>query len=937
MIPQYTKPQDTIALLLERVQQGIARRSNPVVIAPQYLLSRRGSETLPTVAWASSPPTTMALSYDNAGTTTVLPSTYVTDIADVTLWADNVLLGLDTSNSGRAWSTVVSTDSTRLRAAVVISDTAGSSRSEYIARNIAVGDILICSDTYGSGPIRRKITSLVGVVVPAASADVAAGTYNAAATSVGITAATGIVSAVSLHGANSWSAFYTGAKVGSESGDVFNLVFTSVNGTALNSTAVVTATKASTGEVIVGAAVCTTASSAPAAAQWKVTIVDTNAANTLVATVTLTSAHIDLVNGDVAVLTVKTAYVLADYTSPTWTKPVVTAYSGLTDTRVVIEVVRGGRASANEHVFRVSDTKGRGPAASYMYDNMTGRTITYLGLPIILPAKAYRATDVFSFDITALGASTTVFDGVVLDGPAYDTGLNPSGLSVFGELCENYSGQIQESWCSTFALASNVLTFGTVTFVDGLLPLSAIAGYGTISAGFRSIVPVPPSESWVTIYNSSEILSQLGPVDPDNPIAYGVYRAIGGTQGYPVYALRTGGTEDTDFSTALIKISNTDMVYALNIGGTQSTTVFTLLKDHCESQSVPTKKNFRRVYLGVDSPETFLRVGPNSSGVTAKAKITSYAGANLLLTFSTSNTDAEVDLVTAGVRPGDAVKINSVEHVIDSLITPVGGAHTTQALLVQESPPISAVVSNTSTEIWAAATAENQIDYMVAVAKSLGSRRAIVVWCEGGTTLVNGVVTAISSEYIAAEIAGLRCILPPQEGTTTYELTTVTSAPAMYTRYTEDQLNRAAANGVMVVVQEYPDGPVFIRHQLTTDTSNGLLAWEDSVGVNLDDQGFQVKDEFVGYRGRKNVTERTRKEITDRLFQLVFGMTQSQVTEEVGPQITGFTDEDGVANKVTVKFHPIFKDRFITFYRPGMPVPLNGIDHTIFGEVQDVI
>lgn len=946
MITQYTKPQDTITLLLERVVQGVAKRSNPVVIAPQYLLSRRGSETLPAVAWTT-PPTTITLSYDLDGTTTVLPSTYVTDIADVTLWADGVLLALD-KTAARAWAPVTTDDnvlSTKLRVSSgVISGTGWDDNgSTGFARKLAVGDSLLCWDDFSSA-VRRKITALVGTEHPASVATSGAGAYNVDDLAVAeVTEAGTVFSAVDFGGANTWSASYTGAKVGTGSGDIFSMTFTTV---VSETSAVVTAVKASTGATLTGTAACTAHSGAE---EWTITLVDGAATNTLVLDVTCATV---LAEDATSVITVLSAYDHSAYDTIAATN--ATAYTGLTDTRVVIEVTKGSIVKTDPHEFRVSDTKGRGAPVLRAAANMnadlvlTGET-AYLGLTVTLPDAAYRKGDIFYMDVTAAGESATVFNGVVLDGPAFDTGLNPSGTNLHARAVTPYTGQIESTWCSDWALASNVLTFGTVSFTSlALEGLEAVAGYGTISAGFRSIVPVPSSETWITIYDTSEIPAALGPIDMDNPIAYAASRAFGGTQGTPVYALRVAGLATADYASALIKISNTDMVYALTTAGAQTTEVMTLVKDHCESQSAPTKKNFRRVYLGVDSPGEYLRVGADSLGLTAKARILPHAGHNVLLSFSTDETDVDVDLVASGVVAGDIVKVyngavddagnaTAVEYEILSLVEPESGAKTTQALLVEKVTPISLLDQNTIAEVWAADTADNQIDYLVAVAKSLGSRRAIVVWCENGTTLVNGATATVSSQYIAAEIAGLRCALLPQEGTTTYELTSVTSAPAMYTRYTEEQLNRAAANGVMVVCQEYPDGPVFIRHQLTTDTSNGLLAWEDSVGVNLDDQGFQVKDAFVGYRGRKNVTERTRKEIEDQLFQLVFNMTQTLVNQDIGPQITGFANEAGEVNKVTVKFHPIYKDRFITFYRPGMPVPLNGIDHTIFGEVQDVI
>ena len=111
MIAQYTKPQDTITLLLQRVLNGVARRSNPVIIAPQYLLSRRGSEVLPTQAWTGG--TSIQLQYvDDTGSTQNLPAAYPEDAASVTLWGDDLLLKLET---GARNVTPVSSSSTTFR------------------------------------------------------------------------------------------------------------------------------------------------------------------------------------------------------------------------------------------------------------------------------------------------------------------------------------------------------------------------------------------------------------------------------------------------------------------------------------------------------------------------------------------------------------------------------------------------------------------------------------------------------------------------------------------------------------------------------------------------------------------------------------------------------------------------------------------------------
>jgi hypothetical protein len=90
----------------------------------------------------------------------------------------------------------------------------------------------------------------------------------------------------------------------------------------------------------------------------------------------------------------------------------------------------------------------------------------------------------------------------------------------------------------------------------------------------------------------------------------------------------------------------------------------------------------------------------------------------------------------------------------------------------------------------------------------LNSRRAVVVWCDNGRA--DGKV--INNAYLAAEVAGLTSAIEPQAGMTRMEITSIDSAPRMYTRYTQGQLDRTAAHGVLIVTQDTIDGSPYIRH-----------------------------------------------------------------------------------------------------------------------------
>ena len=64
----------------------------------------------------------------------------------------------------------------------------------------------------------------------------------------------------------------------------------------------------------------------------------------------------------------------------------------------------------------------------------------------------------------------------------------------------------------------------------------------------------------------------------------------------------------------------------------------------------------------------------------------------------------------------------------------------------------------------------------------------------------------LKNYFIAAEMAGLRSAVQPQQGLTHTEVRFVGTAPSMYTKFTENNLDDIAASGTWIVTQEYEDG-----------------------------------------------------------------------------------------------------------------------------------
>jgi hypothetical protein len=441
---------------------------------------------------------------------------------------------------------------------------------------------------------------------------------------------------------------------------------------------------------------------------------------------------------------------------------------------------------------------------------------------------------------------------------------------------------------------------------------------GTLYISYRALKDVTTTEGLILIETTSDITDNLGTVDLDNEIAYAANEAFSGAQGKSIYALRVEADNTTEYSKSLQKIEATDGVYAL-APMTEVTAVKELVATHCSSMSTKTIKNFRRCYVGTDSPGEYSVLTRYNSDKIAATINTSEAG------FFLEVTTSGVDLTTLGLVEGDIVKIinSSGDYTgAEYGISEVTGA---DSAWLTTGPTDSGTV-NVYVEFWKADTPESQVAYVSDVSASLANRRAVNVWVENGTKLIDGETVVIPNKYLAAEIAGLRTAVVPQQGLTLTEISGITDAPAMYTRYNTSLLNQAAAAGTMVVTQEAESGGIFIRHQLTTDTTDGSLAYEDSVGVNLDSISFQVKDALNGFVGKKNVTRQTLNEIYNAVWTILNNATTTPANVTYGPQLNGFTNAAGERNKLDVTAHPTLKDRVSVYAKLLMPLPLNQLE-----------
>lgn len=194
-----------------------------------------------------------------------------------------------------------------------------------------------------------------------------------------------------------------------------------------------------------------------------------------------------------------------------------------------------------------------------------------------------------------------------------------------------------------------------------------------------------------------------------------------------------------------------------------------------------------------------------------------------------------------------------------------------------------------------AATEETAEDTeVISRSKTWGYRGMINVWTPGAYFLStdNSGITKelpLPNKYVAAGIAALRSSLLPQQGSSKMELAWISSIPESYgATWTESKLDKVAAYGTFLVVQDDDRTTPYIRHQLTTDTSNGVLYWEDNITDVTYTVDYGVKDLFKGYSGRRNITKSLLKELENRLGDYLLGLTYTGSdieSRQIGPLI----------------------------------------------------
>jgi len=979
-IPNYSKPQTRIFQILRDTPAAIIDRQHAIVVGPQYRLEYPETEELSAVSSQYLTPSTTPVPYrvggEDAGALLDL-TTHEVDIDSVRLFADEMealvyefgdpLAGppviaeiFETSPS--EGTNVVRTPSGFGHIATDIFQYDGNGPPPFLDpslsnRPIRVGDRIKFSRDEGGQPVdyTRNVIEILGAVSDATVAATTAGTNNAAVNA----------SNQSLHLSSpsyvddvnptisafitgfDLSDFYTsGTKVALDAstqllGDDITVevttagppvdqpgppIFGTEPGAAI---ARITYSDGTTADIAPGYD-----DSTPGSEVVIINLVRYGMTLSFPADAGITTFN----EGDSFHFRVFPTYAGMDVVGATVTGPNATAV----ETTYVLQVLKGSpeQGGAVDAILRVYDTEGKDTSREFVFQ---GSSLTVplgshgLSVELVVNAASQLVTgDQFLFAVTGGGASSHSFDGVRLDGAVYDP--NKAGNQEFTKIDVHqvYSGEITAVHVANgdpFTAAADEVTLVDLSLPaptgTGLGRLPFVYGFGDVYLSYRALVLPGVNEGVIEVLDTTDQV-QFGDQHPDNDLGYGVARCFEGGGGKRMYALRTEGESADDYTEALTKVESADIYYAFAFLSTEIE-VQEVATAHVEAMSQPTVKNFRRCYVGVDSPGDYTYIGQQAD---LSFFMATTAADTLTVTTGNPLDPPDINFNTNGVSIGDYVNVvgDPNNYVIEAILSATSLRISAPA---GESLPVLTIP--TSFTIVKPGTTENTALFIKDRATQLTTRRAALVWIEDATTQLTGGIEKISSKYFACEVAGTRAALLPQQGMTRSQLTSATDAPAMYTRYRQSELNDIASGGVLVVAQELEGGDLFIRHQLTTETSNGALQWEDSPGVIVDFVSFQLKDITEGYIGRYNVTQRTLNAIEDDVLLQMNQNTQDTLPNlgDAGPMLISFADENGNEGQVTVRVHDTLKDTIIVYVRARVPLPLNYIDNYVDAEVAE--
>jgi hypothetical protein len=445
---------------------------------------------------------------------------------------------------------------------------------------------------------------------------------------------------------------------------------------------------------------------------------------------------------------------------------------------------------------------------------------------------------------------------------------------------------------------------------------------GTLYVQFREWLSELCDE--VNAISSVSDLGQIrGQLDPDNPLKWGVYKALSNSNGTAVKYTAVCAPDDMDsWQSVLARLGGRDDLYNL-VPLTFNVEVQNLYAAYINNESNEIANNWKAGFFGLSSRSRRLVIGQGAaiagvSGTTISSPVLATVSANLAgvgAPLTLLRASGAGYFITNGVQPGDLVRYNYAvdgfgnelytEYTVDSVLSE-------NSLLLYSAVPVAVTVAQ-RVEIWHNMDRNEMAEDIGQQAAALASRRVCAVWPDQ----VGSAGVMQPGYFLAAALAGLASGVVPHQGLTNVEVAGFDDYSRSYKMFNETQLNRLAEAGVWIVTEDR-EGTPFTRHALTTDMLD-LNRREEMIRRNVDSISYLFLRRLRPYIGRTNASPAMVDYLRNRIDGIISFLATGGNTAELGTQLI-----DG--SIAVLRIHPLLKDRIEIVLNLTVPAPLNNIE-----------
>ena len=610
-------------------------------------------------------------------------------------------------------------------------------------------------------------------------------------------------------------------------------------------------------------------------------------------------------------------------------------------TTYIVTCTRGGTTAATAKAaglapqFTVSTTNGADVSSSFELVGTTAtRAIGSYGLVLTPLANASTLIKGFvkgdTFTITVSAAAAGAIRTVVF-ADAYPTATVAAAATNFVRLSKKKTVQlplteVSENWSITDPADADLRKLKLKTIVtvkDSSINSGLTASYvtaGKVYIQYRAFQSISREVGSVTTL--SDITTQLGTIDADNLLAYGVYKAWSNANGATVHYIPTVNQTLNGyrgFADALSLAKGNRNCYGL-VPLSTSAEVWNAFVGHAKDESAATVGRFRVVWIAPEVPTHNQILDVDISG---SAIVFTAAGSATVANVSWQIDTAQNTKFTESVQAGDFIRVvTAVDNLGNSVYTEykINAVIDNNSLLISWTETTGPALSSTVGTIYRDLTSNALALKYAATAGGFSSERVFAVVPDRGVNGLRVDGVPVSNWYIACAFAGLRSGSRPQQPLSNVELLGFDGVNVSTAVFDEVDLDVLRDGGVWAV-RNAAAGTVYVERQLSTSTID-LYRKEQSVTCNVDSISFTLADVLRTLVGRVNITDNNKTLVSALLTATLMQLSATNGAASVGPQLNAFT-------VVSITVPATAKDTLLVKVQITVPLPMNIIDITL--------